>query len=78
MPVILASAKLQPPVSQTPLSPTMIWTLVAFTLLCVLSIIVGLNFALGTRRRLGMFFIWIPAALLVAAGSAAAILLAYR
>jgi hypothetical protein len=55
----------------------MIWTLAGFTLACVISIIVGLNFALGTRRRLGMFFIWIPVALLVAASTAAAILLTH-
>jgi hypothetical protein len=64
-------------VNPASISPEMIWVGVTFTLACMIAIIVGLNFALGTRRRLGMFFIWIPTALLIAAGSAVAIVLAH-
>jgi hypothetical protein len=56
-------------------SPVIIWAAAIFAALTILGILIGFNLALGTRRQLGLYFIWISAALLVSGATAAVLIL---
>lgn len=62
-------------IDTTVISPGYIWALSGLGVACLISIILGLNLALGTRRRLGIYFVWIGATVLVCAGIAVALFL---